>query len=96
MVMKQGSDNFRASAVQGVMKRLKAKGIEVVIYEPTYLDSFFFNSEVMTSLSDFKSKADVIISNRVSAELEDVMEKVFTQVYTDVIEFLSSRFGATR
>jgi len=79
LVMKQGSDNFRASAILGIMKRIKAKGIEVVIYEPTYDDAEFFHSKVIDSLDEFKNMSDMIISNRMSNELDDAEEKLFTR-----------------
>lgn len=79
LVMKQGSDNFRQSAIQGVMKRLKAKGVNVIIYEPNLQESYFFNSEVVSDLSSFKEMSDVIIVNRLTDDLLDISEKVYTR-----------------
>mgnify|MGYP002511237035 FL=1 len=79
LVMKSGSDNFRASAVQGVMKRLKAKGIDVIVYEPVLEEIHFCNSSVITNLDEFKSFSDVIVANRLVDEIKDVESKVFTR-----------------
>jgi len=79
LVMKAGSDNWRQSSVQGVMKRLKAKGVEVLVYEPTLTEPSFFGSEVVASLGDFKARAGLVVANRLSPEIADIRDRVFTR-----------------
>ena len=79
LVMKEGSDNFRSSAIQGIMKRIKAKGVEVVVYEPELDEGEFFGSSVLTDLHQFKEEADVIVANRKTESLRDVDHKVFSR-----------------
>ena len=77
--MKRGSENYRSSSIQGIMKRIKAKGIEVIVYEPILEDELFFNSQVISDLEKFKQKSEIIVTNRLNPEIMDVRDKVYSR-----------------